>query len=224
MGIEWVKRFDLAWLEREPDLVEREAGALALLGASDFAYPVPRVLSVEHDTVVMTRLPGQAHWDPPSIERLAEIAPALHAVVPPDGFRRYRRYYGDMGRPAWSSQPLLWERALEVAAATEVDWAHACFIHRDHHAGNVLWVAGEVSGVIDFVEACVGPPEIDAARMRLNLARHVGLDAAAAYARRPGIVVDPRWDIVDACDSAGSPRARNEWVEPFVAAALAELG
>jgi len=210
------------WLAREPDLAAREARALDVLSRAGLPFAVPRVLEVDADTIVMTRVAGVATWMPPSIERLAEVAVALHAVEPPAGFRAYRRWNVDPVVPRWSAQPALWERAFAVAASVQV--GAVTFIHRDHHGGNVLWVDHAVSGVVDFVEACVGPAAVDAAHMRLNLVRHMGLDAAARYACCPGIVVDPRWDIVDACDLLVPPSPAAPWVEPFLAAALAELG
>ncbi len=217
------KRYvDREWLAREPDLAAREAIALDVLSRAGLPFAVPRVLSVDGDAIVMTRLAGVATWAPPSIERLADVAVALHGVTPPAGFRAYRRWNIDPVVPSWTAQPALWERAFTVAASAGV--GAATFIQRDHHQGNVLWVDGRVSGVVDFVEACVGPPAVDAAHMRLNLVRAVGADAAARYARRPGIAVDPLWDIVDACDLLVPPSPAAPWVEPFVAAALAELG
>ena len=219
-----VKRYiDRAWLAREPGLAAREAAALELLAGAELPFATPKVLSVDGDTIVMTRLPGSPQWDPPSIERLAEVGVALHEIVTPAGFHRFRRYGRIDAVPEWTSRARLWERAIEVADRARVDDATTSFIHRDHHAGNVLWVGEEVSGVVDVVEACAGPTAIDAARVRLNLVRHVGLDAAVRYAGCPGVVLDPRWDLVDAIDmvSSGEPA---EWIEPFVAAALGELG
>jgi hypothetical protein len=177
----------------------------------------------------MTRLDGHTDWAPPSIERIAAIAPPLHDVVPPRGFRRYKPYYDfvSMKPPEWCTQPKLWERALGVAAQARVDWSATCFIHRDHHAGNVLWSRGRVSGVVDWVEASVGPPAVDSARMRLNLAAQMGIAASRKYAQCPDVEVDPVWDIVDACD-CGSGQLPGPFavagLEAFVADALSELG
>lgn len=212
---------DDAWLQREPDLAAREAAALELLASGALAFPTPRLLDVGDRWVRMSRLDGVPVWTPPSVEALAEVAVALHGVAAPPDLRRYRRYDLHPQVPAWSRRPEMWERAIEVAAgAADLDCS-ATFIHRDHHAGNVLWVGGAVSGVVDFVEACVGPRAVDAARMRLNLARVGRLDLAARYASCEGIAVDPVWDLVDALDMAP---VSGPWVEPFVAAALAELG
>ena len=226
---------DLAWLQGEPDVAEREARVLQLLENVP-GLIVPKLVNVDPfgdelgwPTVLMSRLPGRHHWEPPSIERLAEVAPTIHTVQPPRGFRRYRPYYdfATMKPPDWSSQPKLWERAYDVAQRARVEPTATRFIHRDHHAGNVLWAYGRVSGVVDWVEACVGPAAVDFARARMNLAARMGIGAARRYAKRPGIAVDPVWDIVDACD-CGSGRLPgpmgDSGLEAFVADALSELG
>jgi aminoglycoside phosphotransferase (APT) family kinase protein len=225
-----------AWVAREPDLATREAAVLRWLERERLRTPV--LVAVDGDgraagapSVLMTRLPGREEWKPPSIEKLAAVSVALHEVRPPPRFRRYRRYAAGkaLAPPEWSKQPRLWERAFVVADGAIVDPRTACFIHRDHHAGNVLWAYHRVSGVIDWVEACVGPPAVDAARCRMNLvARAGGLAAARAYARRDGVVVDPVWDVVDAVDVGGSGLQQHPYgrraIETFLAAALAELG
>lgn len=226
---------DSEWLRREPDLAAREARVLQLLERSP-GLPTPKLVAVDPDgrdvgspTVLMTRLPGRHQWKPPSIERLAALAPILHAVPVPSRFRRYRPYYDftKLSPPQWATDTKLWERAIAVAAGADVESAETTFIHRDHHAGNVLWSYGRVSGVVDWVEACAGPPAVDSARVRINLAAQLGLAAARAYARCPDVVVDPVWDIVDACD-CGSGRLPGAFadvgLEAFVADALSELG
>lgn len=226
---------DLAWLQLEPDLAEREARILQLLELTD-DLRAPKLVAVDPygkelgwPTLLMTRLPGREQWVPPSIERFAAVAPQIHAVPVPAGFRQYRPYYdfSTMKPPDWSSQPKLWERAYAVAEKATVDSASSCFIQRDHHAGNVLWSYGRVSGVVDWVEACVGPPAVDYARARVNLAARVDMSAVRRYARCRDVAVDPVWDVVDACDCGSDglpgPNAR-AGLESFVADALSELG
>jgi aminoglycoside phosphotransferase (APT) family kinase protein len=225
---------DRAWVAREPDLASREAKTLRLLENVPWLR-TPKLVAVDPDgreagvpAVLMSHLGGKEEWSPPSIEQFAEIAPLIHQVRTPRNFRRYGRYYtGDaMVIPPWSKQPKLWERAFEVAEAARVDEATACFIHRDHHPGNVLWSYGRVVGVIDWEPASIGPPAVDYAHARLNLVAQMGIKAARRYARCADIEVDPIWDIVDAVDIGGDllpgPNARGR--EAFVADALSELG
>jgi hypothetical protein len=61
----------------------------------------------------------------------------------------------------------------------------------------------------------------------MNLSSLLGIGAARRYAKRPGIVVDPLWDIVDACDCGSGKLPGDNAVrglEAFVADALSELG
>jgi aminoglycoside phosphotransferase (APT) family kinase protein len=223
---------NLDWLEREPDLASREAAALQLLAAA--GVPTPELVAVDPEgwacgepAVLMTRLPGKHLWAPPSIERLAEVAHAIHSIDPPEGFRLYRRYSGIRAVPSWATDRSRWERALEIADGADPMAATRSFIHRDHHPGNVLWSRGRVSGVVDWIEACIGPTAVDAARCRMNLWRHAGPEAAAQYARCDGVVVDPLWDVVDSIDTIADgmlPGPDAEALEAFLFAALAELG
>jgi aminoglycoside phosphotransferase (APT) family kinase protein len=226
---------DRGWLAREPDLASREAKTLRLLeGITELR--TPKLVAVDPSgreagapAVLMSHLGGREEWKPPSIERFAAVAPLIHGVRAPRNFRRYGRYYtGDaLVVPKWSKQPKLWERAFEVAEAATADEDTACFIHRDHHAGNVLWSYGRVNGVIDWEPASIGPPAVDFAHVRLNLAAWMGITAARRYAKCPDIEVDPVWDIVDAVDCGADelPGPNNRrGREAFVADALSELG
>jgi aminoglycoside phosphotransferase (APT) family kinase protein len=75
-------------------------------------------------------------------------------------------------------------------------------IHRDYHPGNVLVDAGAVSGIVDWPNACAGPPEVDVAHCRVNLAVTHGLEVATAFAAFAA--TDPQrqayWDVVDCLD------------------------
>src|SRR3954471_8114865 len=134
---------NLDWLEREPDLAAREARVLELLEKA--AVPTPELVAVDPDgwacgepAVLMTRLPGTHRWDPPSIGRLAEVAVQIHAIEPPADMRQYRRYSGFRSVPTWATDAARWERALEIADGADPLATRRGFIHRDHHAGNVL--------------------------------------------------------------------------------------
>jgi len=226
---------DREWLASEGDLASREAKTLQLLEKVR-ELRTPKLIAVDPTgraagvpTVLMTHLGGKEEWKPPSIEKLAEIAPLIHEVRAPKSFRRYQRYYtGDaMVVPPWSKQPKLWERAFEVAESAPVERASPHFIQRYHHQGNVLWSYGRIVGVIDWEPASVGSPAVDYAHMRVNLAAQMGIAAARRYAKRPGIEVDPVWDIVDAVDLGSDhlPGAlHRSGREAFVADALSELG
>lgn len=213
-------------------LPTNEANALRAVEGS--AVPAPRLYGADLGPDVFdvpalleSFISGAPRWTPKDgdldgfLAGLAEAMVAVHDVAAdPRSLPAYRPYFVMEGEepvaPAGSS---LWERAIERVATTPPP-TRRCFIHRDLHAGNVMWDAGQVSGVVDWATACWGPPGIDLARMRLNLAGDLGWEAAdaftAAYAAAGGPAGDrhPYWDLVDAVDSLS-----DDW-EPAEAAAL----
>ncbi len=94
------------------------------------------------------------------------------------------------------------------------------FIHRDFHPANLLWVDGRLTGVVDWVNACVGPAGVDTAHCRVNLAILWG--AEAADRQLPG---DPAWDVEAAMGALdwGEGRDASDWPGSGLAS-LAELG
>jgi hypothetical protein len=110
-------------------------------------------------------------------------------------------------RHAGRRRPELWERALELGR-TEPPPGPRCFIHRDYHPENTLWSRGRLTGVVDWTSASWGPPAVDVAHMRWNLALTYGLDAADAFLRLHGSLAaesfpDQRyWDVVTVVDLA----------------------
>lgn len=126
------------------------------------------------------------------------------------------------------------ERVLE-AIAQPAPSGRVGFIHRDYHPGNVLWDGATVN-VVDWSTAASGPPGIDLARMRQNLAGWHGRETADRFADRyvasggdPG-VRDPYWDLLDAADlldgtDVEAPgEGELERFEEYVQGVLAELG
>jgi len=150
----------------------------------------------------MTLLPGTVELpERPSDSRLralAELPAQLHDVEPAEFAWQYDPWIDEPpAPPAWSDDPALWEDAFDryrCGLPTE----ELRFLHRDYHPANVLWVDGHVSGIVDWVNACVGPPSADVAHCRLNLAlmygREIG-DRSAALLETP---YDPVWDLVSA--------------------------
>ncbi len=233
-----VRRY--AWpgfLESEPDAPRREVEALAYARAH--ALPVPDVLAADTTgddigdgvpTVLMSFVDGRAVAIP-DLHRLAEVAATIHAVDADRFGHAYFAWYADttLTPPAGSSQPRLWERALDR-------WHHAMppfeprFIHRDFHPGNVLWARGRATGIVDWANACRGPRGCDVAHCRTNLMSLSG-DAAAdafrdAYESVTGEVHHPFWELAAVLEHGPSwwtaPRLTES--EPRLARALAELG
>jgi len=218
----------LDWLAEEPDLAEREATALRLVAGS--AAPTPQLVAVAADAVLMTRLPGQVEWDPP-LRKLAELLPLIHAMPTDAALPEYRPYRIRSRRPpVWAQRPEAWLRGIELLdgpAPTD----ERLFIHRDFHPGNVLWRDGEVTGVVDWVNASIGSPWADVGHCRVNLADELGQDAADRFLELYREVsgrqdpYHPYWDISAAiggldtdADTAPSPAD-----EQFLQSAISNL-
>ena len=208
------------WEADDPDYtVDREVRVLGLLVATP--VPAPQVVAADPDgsrcdvpAILLTRLPGH----PPRradaeaegfCGQLAQTLALIHAVG--DGARPavvpYRLYYDRaQAEPArWMSGSRTWARA--VAAVREAPPpAVATLIHRDYHPENTLWSRRRLTGVVDWTQASWGPPELDVAHMRWNLAADHGQQVAdeflACYRAITGRALEyqPYWDLVSLLD------------------------
>lgn len=244
-----LRRYVLAeWLAAEPDLARHEAMVLQLLGSTGVA--APRLVAVDPGgdevdvpAVLMTRIDGRVEDAPADAEAfvrgLAEPLPRIHAIPVPDDvhIRAYRPYYSgdDLRPPPGTGRADMWVRAIAVHHGPAPDDG-VCFVHRDYHPANVLWVRGQLSGIVDWAVASRGAPESDVGHCRWNLAWSLGQDAAdrflTAWQRLSGRgSYHPYWDIVAAVgalpegDTGGGPSARGqrEASEEFTARAVARL-
>jgi aminoglycoside phosphotransferase (APT) family kinase protein len=229
-----------------------EARALRLLEPT--AVPAPRLVAsdlapeiCDVPTLLESWVPGAPAWAPDDLDAYlssaAKILVAIHAVAPirPAGFPDYLPYAVADGivpePPSWSTRPGVWERVLDALATNTPPEPAACFIHRDYHPGNALAEHGRVVSVVDWATAAWGPPGIDLARMRMNLAEEVGPDQAErfldAYVAAGGAPAarHPYWDLLDAADALldhEPPRTSDEadptrGFETWVARVLADI-
>lgn len=227
-----LQRFVLDWIVDEPWAVGNEVTVLGLLADTD--VPAPVLIAADPDgsltgapTVLMTALPGSVVWDPPDLDdwlqTLVDTMVQIHTAKPAGRLAAWHPYPPAGVPPAWTRQRWAWERAV-AAYEGERPVSDTVFLHRDFHPGNVLWDNGRVSGVVDWVSACVGPPEEDVAHCRVNLARHHGEPIADRFLdrwlRATGRAdYHPYWDLVNAV-SMGN-RAPNPRLDAFVASAAA---
>jgi len=186
--------------------VASETAALTALEGSD--VPVPRVIGSTTDAahagpaVLMTRVPGHVHLMPLDrarwLQQMAHTLTRIHAL---DIDARPFESWLDSSRLSPlpdASRPDIWREAIALVAEARPP-THTCFIHRDYQHFNLLWSRERLTGVIDWVEASVGPPDVDVGHCRLNLA--VLFSAAVAerfreiYEAEAGRKVDPWWDI-----------------------------
>ncbi len=215
------------WLAVEPDLAEHEAAALRLMDSNP--VPTPRLLGVDPDgsqagvpAVLMSELPGRIHLLPVDLDAwltaLAEPLGHLSSVETGQFEWAYRTWQDldSLEVPPWSGRADVWE---DVFAAVREDPPPSPIglLHRDYHPTNVLWLNGELSGVIDWVNACVGPAGIDVGHCRLNLAAMYGPDVADTFTDKIEALTStphfPHWDLLSVVDWLPEPTAHEPWAE-----------
>jgi aminoglycoside phosphotransferase (APT) family kinase protein len=186
--------------------VASEAAILTALERSDL--PAPRLIGSTTDAahggpaVLMTRVPGQVHLMPRDREhwlrQMACMLPRIHALDIDAGPFQSWLDCGRLSKLSDESRPDIWSSAIALVAE-ERQPTHTCFIHRDYQHFNLLWSREELTGVIDWVQASSGPPDIDVGHCRLNLTLLFSGDVAdrfrQMYEAEAGRKVDPWWDL-----------------------------
>jgi aminoglycoside phosphotransferase (APT) family kinase protein len=204
------------WQVDDPDYtVEREVHVLAVLEPT----PVPAPLVVAADpagaycdvpAILLSHLPGHPPQakDTESLnlgDQLAETLAQIHAL-PGAATARLDpvRLYFDRAHatlPRWIPATPTWRHAI-TALRQPPPTSATTMLHRDYHQDNTLWSRGHLSGVVDWTQACWGPPQLDVGHMRWNLVADHGLPAAdrflARYQAMSGASLpdQPYWDLV----------------------------
>lgn len=237
------------WTEavaQDPGLVSREVATLRALQHRPVGVATPEIVAADPDgtetdvpTVLQTLLPGRVIDAPPDPDgfarRLAWTAAAIWAGRTGGLSARYRPWNAgmDLTAPSRSRRHELWDRAIAVFGDGPPEAGPPALVHRDFHPGNVLWRQGSVSGVVDWVHACVGPPAVDVAHCRLNLVVRLDLGRGCADALRDeaiqlGATWDPWFDIAEVISWLPIPRSSPPgWfprAQQHLERALAELG
>lgn len=218
---------DREWLAREPYLAERESRVLQLLERS--AVPAPRLIAVDadgsrtgHPSVLMSFLDGTPQLAVSDPERwlrgLVTTMLEIHDVTADSDLVSWRYFtYNNvesLAVPQWTRRPEAWRVALDNLALP-MPPAKEVLIHRDYHPANVLWSGGDVTGVVDWVNACVGPAGIDVGHCRRNLVELHGVEVAEQFRRvyeeTSGQPQDPYFDLITAIETLPFPRVFPGW-------------
>ena len=191
------------WIARA---VVMETAVLAKLEGS--GIPAPRAIAWTTDTalggpaILMTCLPGKVYLMPRDRERwlrqMAQMLARIHALAldakPFESWLDRSR----LSPPPDASRAGVWRQAIALVAEERAP-ARTCFLHRDYQHFNRLWARERLTGVVDWSEACLGPPEIDVGHCRLNLTVLFSAEVAdrfrAIYEAEAGHTVDAWWDI-----------------------------
>ncbi len=207
------------WLAREPDLIKQERTALDLCADS----PVPAPAHVASDDaaglLLMTMLGGEVRTAAEDVAdgatALGEMAARISAIELPDdhGLHGWRSWVPAELVPTDWGDRALWEEAIAAFRGRDAPTAEPpVLLHRDLHPLNVLWVDGEISGIVDWVNTCVGHPHADLAHCRWNLHTLAGPEAATALlAGRDAEDYDPWWDICAVMGTQSSPTDVTAW-------------
>ena len=233
-----------SFVDEQPDRAVHEAAVRDAL--SGVEIPTPALVGVDEDgsscgvpAVLMTRLRGSSGVDAVHASDLVGIAARLHSagITVPWTFERYCDGL-ETRPPAWGRDEKLWSAVLELARSAPPAEEPA-FIHRDYNSTNFLGRGNRVTGVVDWLSGCMGPPGIDAARLRLDLTmegQHDAVTAVTGAFHAAGYhIVDPFWDLVDAVDwlpfdqgldtvDEWGDRIHRERLERFMRSAVERLG
>ncbi|MFF5140580.1 phosphotransferase family protein [Streptomyces sp. NPDC013157] len=236
---------DPGFVEHAEDLLNREAGVLALLAGTDVPAPGPVAVDpaaahCEYPSLLMTHLPGRTVLDDRGLEArvplLARQLVAIHALRPAVRPREYQAWTtADAVVPPDGADTAAWAAATDVIRKPAPRY-EGRFLHRDFHPGNVLFdvpppgLAGpRITGVVDWVQTSWGPADIDVAHCSTNLAMlhgpAWGLRFAEAYEEAGGVLAAAagerlHWRLLDALGFAGQMR----WVaRPWQEAGRTEL-
>lgn len=225
-----VRQFDnRAWLEEEPDIAVQEAAALQHAARSALSAPQlvaidPHGVACGLPTVLMTCLEGQVVLRPERtaawLDEMARTLARIHTVNADDLGWEYFAYQDldALGPPEWSEHTSEWQEVIRIVCGPRPA-SLPVFIHRDYHPANLLWQGGQLSGVVDWVNACRGPAGIDVGHCRVNLAQLHGVQTAdaflEAYLRAAGSAFryHPYWDLLSLIDIVfGPPRVYAGWM------------
>lgn len=206
------------WEENPADLSDRESTILQTLRDSNLAAP-GLLATLPENGVVMTWLPGDVNLpqqpEPDWLMELAATLTSIHAsnLSVPYRYESWTSFDPDSA-PAWWPDEGLWHQATAIHA--ELVSAPTQFIHRDYHPLNLLWEGSRVCGVVDWINACMGPVQVDVSHCRLNLALMYGMSAAdtflAAYQQQnPGWEYQAYWDLDAAFGATPKPEPYPPW-------------
>ncbi|MBY7142158.1 aminoglycoside phosphotransferase family protein [Virgibacillus sp. NKC19-3] len=218
-----VRQFnDQEWLDKEPDLAMHEAASLQM--ASKVGFPTPEIIAYDEKgeicgipVVVMSKLEGNVNLKPRDRDEwLAGLAEALANIHTAEASNFPWTYFpynaiSETEIPEWSSVPDVWEKAIAIAKGPRPNMKNN-FIHRDFHPANVMWRDEKVSGIVDWVNACLGPAGIDVGHCRVNLAMLYDVETAAgfleAYKQFAGKTYKHalHWDLISAMDMLSGKR------------------
>jgi aminoglycoside phosphotransferase (APT) family kinase protein len=228
----------LTWLQEEPDLAEKEARNLQLLERSEI--PAPRLVAVDPNgaecdvpAVLMTRMPGRLVLQPADLEpwlrQMAELLPPIHALDPGGVPVQKWAVWDDLRAcepPRWSHRARDWQRLIEIVRGPWPRYQPR-FVHRDFQHYNVLWSRGRPTAVLDWVNASLGPVELDFGHFRRNLVADFGFAVAErfleVYREVAGAEPDPFWEALNLTPEWAKTAHQRTQLDAYIGSLVAKL-
>ena len=146
-----------------------------------------------HPALVMSFLPGRGtlpEESPSWIDNLAQALAAVHSTRIDGDVPAVLRapHAGRVWEPAPATElprnrrvDALVEAGLSVRERPGDRTDAEVLLHHDFHHGNILWHGSRVTGVLDWNEARLGPPDCDVAYCSVDIAMTHGLEAAERF-------------------------------------------
>jgi aminoglycoside phosphotransferase (APT) family kinase protein len=132
------------------------------------------------------------------LRQMAQMLARIHALAL-DG-KPFESWLdrSQLSTPPDASRADVWRESITLVAEERAP-TRTCFLHRDYQHFNMLWSRERLTGVVDWSEACIGPPEVDVGHCRLNLTVLFSAGVAdrfrAIYEDESGHKVDTWWDV-----------------------------
>ena len=193
--------------------LEQEIANLGVVAGS--GLPVPSILATDvagastggAPSLLMTRLPGHVHLNPPDprswMARIAEMAALLHSLdLPAPTFRPWTDSWiaplDGLQVPVDAQNPAVW-RAAFGAMAEPPPKDTAVFLHCDFLPVNMLWSRGRITGLTDWNGIYRGACATDIGQCRRYLAALYSPEWSeqlwSLYESIAGVTLDPWWDL-----------------------------
>ena len=102
------------------------------------------------------------------------------------------------------------------------------FVHRDFEHYNVLWSRGRPTAVLDWVNASMGPVELDFGHFRRNLVADFGFEVAERflhlYREVVGAEPDPFWEALNLTPEWAKTEQQRRELDAYVGSLVAKIG
>ncbi|MBK8903314.1 MAG: phosphotransferase [Anaerolineaceae bacterium] len=176
----------------QPAVAEKEYRLLQILHGQGVKTPAPYLLDRLTGSLVLDYLPGEMNFAPADLNNYLRQMAAQLAHLHRRDVSQYDPFLPqagaacvEVGRERPSPNPNFPQehQMRQTLAAYELPPAanKPTLLHGDFWPGNCLWLAGELTAVIDWEDAMLGDPLIDLAQSRSEIAWIFGPEAVEVF-------------------------------------------